>query len=181
MVDVALDKPGLRVVDAAFAGASAPSHARPATRRASIEAEKPTILTTFSADERRVWKYVVAALNKYGFVHRTDSLVLTVIVRVFVQWLAAEDKLAELSVAAGGSFMVKTPNGFEQPHQLYYVAKDLKRQLLQWLPEAALTIPSFAKLSSEDSVPNTPDMFDDPVRSFQDRKKALSGTDGTQS
>jgi phage terminase small subunit len=145
---------------------------------AAIAPEKPSPLAKLSTRERRVWNYLVKALADYGLVHRTDAPLLMIVVRVFVQWLDAEEQLAEL-VVKSGSYIIKTPNGYEQPHQLYYVAKDLKRQLLQWLPEAALTIPSFAKLTEGgDELPKTPDMFEDPVEAFRNRKQALNGSTG---
>jgi phage terminase small subunit len=147
----------------------------------AFEAEEPEILTKLSAREKAVWHYLVEALKRYCLIHKTDAPLLTIIVRIFVQWCDAEQQLQAHAKANDGSFMTKTPNGFEQPHQLYYVARDLKRQLLQWLPEAALTIPSFTKLTGGDAAPLTPDMFEDPVVAFRNRKQALNdGTSGAQ-
>lgn len=164
--------PVANVVVADFGGAAA-------APVSAIAAEPPKALAKLSPRERKVWRYLVQALADYGLVHRTDAPLLMIVVRVFVQWLDAEEKLAQLAADTGG-FMVKTPNGYEQPHQLYYVAKDLKRQLLQWLPEAALTIPSFAKLTNDDELPKTGELFDDPVTAFRNRKRAINGTASDQ-
>jgi hypothetical protein len=61
--------------------------------------------------------------------------------------------------------MVKTPNGYEQPHQCYYMARNLKTELLRMLPEACLTIPSFAKVKQAMREPQQADMFD-PLVAF---------------
>ena len=151
-----------------------PFAGQPAPAPSAIAAEAPKALAKLTPRERRVWRYLVGALSDYGLVHRTDAPLLMVVVRVFVQWLDAEEKLAQLA-AESGSYIVRTPNGYEQPHQLYYVARDLKKQLLQWLPEAALTIPSFAKLTSEDDLPKTGELFEDPVTAFRSRKQAING------
>ena len=72
-----------------------------------------------------------------------------------------------------GSYYVSTPNGYQQPHQAYYVARDKKRELLKWLPEAALTIPSFHKLKTEQLTPQG-DLFGaDPIEQFRQRKAKL--------
>jgi hypothetical protein len=70
--------------------------------------------------------------------------------------------------------LVATPNGYEQPHQLFYVARQLKRELLQWLPEAALTIPSFHKIVGERAKPEQGTLFEDPVAAHRERRAAMS-------
>ena len=62
------------------------------------------------------------------------------------EWLEARETLEEFKSRNKGSYYVKTPNGYEQPHQSFYVAEKLRRELLQYLPECCLTIPSFANV-----------------------------------
>ena len=49
----------------------------------------------------------------------------------------------------GGSYITESANGYRTPHPLYYVARDHKKSLLTWLPEAALTIPVIPALAAE--------------------------------
>lgn len=142
----------------------------------AIPSEIPDHLAKLSAAERKVWKHVTAALLEYGMVHRTDGLVLTIICKTFVSWVDAEAKLAEFKAENNGGYMTKTPNGYEQPHQLYYVARNLKRELLQWLPEAALTIPSFHKIVGERMNPQQGSLFEDPVENHRRRRAAIGMT-----
>jgi phage terminase small subunit len=160
-------------------GGAAPPVAPVQPPSSGIKAERPRVLAKLSPLERRIFNHLARELERYGLAHRTDAMLLIVIARVFCQWVDAEERLQQ-HIVATGTMMAKTPNGYEQPHQLYYVAKDLKKQLLAWLPEAALTIPSFAKLTGDDQVPATPDMFEDPVVDFRNRKRALSGTSSSQ-
>lgn len=165
-------RPALNVVpftappDDAIAAAAIPS-APPKIRKAVAQ---------LTPHERAVWRDLVRPLSEYGLAHQTDWALLLVITRVLSQWITVERQLEEYRASNGGSYMAKTPNGYEQPHQLYYMAKDLKRQLLQWLPEAALTIPSFAKLTGDEELPKTGELFEDPVTVFRNRKQAMHGS-----
>jgi phage terminase small subunit len=129
-----------------------------------VESEVPAPLKSLSLAEQRVWDYVAVALKDYGLIHRTDAMLMHLIVSTFVQWVDAEAAV-EKHAAEKGSFMVKTPNGYEQPHQCYYMARNLKAELLRMLPEACLTIPSFAKVKQAMREPQQPDMFD-PLVAF---------------
>ncbi|CAB3688332.1 hypothetical protein LMG24238_02981 [Paraburkholderia sediminicola] len=129
-----------------------------------VESEVPAPLKLLSLAEQRVWDYVAGALKDYGLIHRTDAMLMHLIVSTFVQWVDAEAAV-EKHTAEKGSFMVKTPNGYEQPHQCYYMARNLKAELLRMLPEACLTIPSFAKVKQAMREPQQPDMFD-PLVAF---------------
>ncbi|NHN78576.1 P27 family phage terminase small subunit [Azotobacter chroococcum] len=137
----------------------------------TVEAESPEPAAKLSAKERKLWDYVTQAMVDYGLIHRTDGMLLTIICKTFCDWVAQEEFLQKL-VRENGSYYVKTPNGYEQPHQAYYVARDKKRELLKWLPEAALTIPSFHKLKAEQLQPQG-DLFDDPIEQFRARKAKL--------
>ncbi|WP_314407367.1 P27 family phage terminase small subunit [Pseudomonas kuykendallii] len=133
--------------------------------------EIPDPLAKLSAKERKVWDYVTQALADYGLLHRTDSMLMTIICKTFCDWVAQEEFLAKL-VKDEGSYYVTTPNGYQQPHQAYYVSRDKKKELLKWLPEAALTIPSFQKIKAEQLQPQG-DLFDDPIENFRQRKAKL--------
>ncbi|ANN80610.1 hypothetical protein BAU07_18940 [Bordetella flabilis] len=81
--------------------------------------------------------------------HTTFGLAAVIVCKLYVDWLRATAELEEIKVEQGGSYMVKTPNGYEQPHQAFYVARDLRKELLTYLPECCLTIPSFANVRSK--------------------------------
>ena len=138
-----------------------------------IPSEIPAAPTKLSAREKKIWEHVTNALHEVGLIHRTDALALTVICRTFIRWIDAEDQLSVLMKENGGSYIVKTPNGYEQPHQLYYVARNVKKELLQWLPEAALTIPSFHKIVGDRAAPQQGSLFEDPVEAHKQRRSQL--------
>ena len=142
---------------------------------ASVPAEIPEPPAELHADERPIWDHVTAALLQYGLIHRTDAMVLLVICRTFRRWLEAEAQLQQHMDENDGSFIVVTPNGYEQPHQLFHVTTRLKRELLQWLPEAALTIPSFAKLKADEiAASQQGTLFEDPIEAFRARRAAMN-------
>ncbi len=139
----------------------------------AIPSEIPAAIAKLSAKEKKVWEHVTASLLEAGLIHRTDAMALTVICRTFVRWVEAEEKLNDV-VKEKGTYIVATPNGYEQPHQLFYVVRTLKKELLQWLPEAALTIPSFQKMVGERATPGQGSLFDeDPVEAHKTRKTAM--------
>lgn len=144
-----------------------------ASGTSQIPSEIPGAVAKLSAKERKVWDHVTQALHECGLIHRTDAMVITVICRTFVRWVEAEEQLSDYAREHGGSYIVTTPNGYEQPHQLFYLARNLKRELLQWLPEAALTIPSFHKLVGERAAPQQGQLFEDPVEAHRKRKAAI--------
>ena len=140
---------------------------------AIIESAVPDMPAKLSPKEKKVWHHVTAALLEYGLVHRTDGLALTVICRTFVDWVEATEQLDKYKAENGGNYITESANGYRTPHPLYYVARDHKKSLLQWLPEAALTIPSFQKIKggSIDSPQGT--LFDDPIEAFKNKKAGL--------
>lgn len=140
---------------------------------ADVASEIPQPPFKLSIEEKKIWQHVTVALNEYQLIHLTDSLTLSVICKSFAAWTAAEKHLARYMKENAGSMLVKTPNGFEQPHQLFYVARQLKKELLQWLPEAALTIPSFQKVMGERVVPQQRTLFDDPVTRHRKNKTII--------
>lgn len=144
-----------------------------ASVRGDIPSEIPTPPAKLSAREKKVWGHVTTALHEVGLIHRTDALALTVIVRTFVRWLDAEEQLNAFIDGNDGSYIVTTPNGYQQPHQLFHLAGRLRGDLLKWLPEAALTIPSFAKAVESRSQPQQGTLFDDPVEAHRARRAAM--------
>jgi|TARA_A100001391_G_scaffold205410_1_gene205959 P27 family predicted phage terminase small subunit len=138
-----------------------------------IPSEIPTPPGKLSKREKLVWKHITQALFEYGLIHRTDAIMLLVICRTFVRWVEAEEQLEDIIEQNGGTYIVSTPNGYEQPHQLFYLSRTLKKELLQWLPEAALTIPSFAKAIESRQAPTQGTLFEDPVEAHRRRKTAL--------
>lgn len=144
-----------------------------ASAATSIPAEIPSAVAKLSPKEKKIWDHVTGSLLEYGLIHRTDALALTVICRTFVRWVDAEEQLTAFAKEKSGSYIVTTPNGYEQPHQLFYLARNLKKELLQWLPEAALTIPSFQKMVGERAAPEQGTLFDDPVEAHRRRKVAI--------
>lgn len=136
----------------------------PSSSGGAVESKIPEPPAKLSVREKKVWTHITQALKEYQLVHLTDGIVLTIIVKTFIEWLDAEKELADYKKKNKGSYITRTPNGYEQPHQLYYVTRDKKRELLQWLPEAALTIPSFMKTKSRQMIDSRQqDMFTDPV------------------
>lgn len=123
--------------------------ALPTSTVATERKERPKPIKELTKAEKPVWEYLVKALAEHGLIHRTDALTLHVIVKTYVRWADAEQCLQD-KLEKEGTYFVKSPNGYEQPHQMYYVARDLKKDLLRWLPEAALTIAAFQKATREE-------------------------------
>lgn len=140
---------------------------------AVIESVAPDMPAKLSAKEKKVWHHVVSALLEYGLVHRTDGLALTIICRTFVDWVEATEQLEKYKRDHDGNYITESANGYRTPHPLYYVARDHKKSLLQWLPEAALTIPSFQKIKGGSIDAPQGNLFDDPIQAFKDQKAGL--------
>jgi len=134
------DKPPFNVIDGGFA------KSRPGDAGKIASPDAPP-LANLTGSERRVWDYICENLRTAGIEHITAGLAIKVIARTYVDWIDAT-KLCEDEGRYG-----KGPNGgsYELPHS--YTEKQLKRDLLKWLPEACLTIPSLvavrAKLGGE--------------------------------
>lgn len=139
------------------------------------DAEIPDSLKKLSAKERRIWQHVTQALQEQGLIHRTDAMLLNVIVTTFCRWVDTEEQLEKYMKDNNGSYLCKTPNGYEQPHQLFYAARHLKRDLLNWLPEACLTIPSFRKAKNLIAQPQQGQLFGDNLTNFVGSKPRLVG------
>ena len=126
-----------------------------------IESPPPPPGVHFTSQHRKVWDYLCLMLREEGVPHKVGGVVLAIAAVDFVRWVKAELQLRDYETLNNGSFMTKTPNGHDQPHQLYYVAKSLKEGLLKCLPDACLTVPSMliAKSKMEPDDPQD-DLFD---------------------
>lgn len=141
---------------------------------AVFDSEIPDHIAKLNAKERKVWQHVTSSLHEYGLIHKTDAILITIICSTFVNYLDAKDMLEKVIKENNGSYFIETPNGYSQPHQAYYTLRALRKDLLQWLPEAALTIASFQKAVSNkpgDQVQGS--LFDDPVEKHRREKIAI--------
>jgi P27 family predicted phage terminase small subunit len=140
---------------------------------ASIISEIPEMPTKLSAKEKKIWEHVTLALLEYGLIHRTDGLTISIICRTYVDWVDATNELDNFKKDNGGTYITESANGYRTPHPLYYIVRDHKKSLLDWLPEAALTIPSFHKLKGEQVETPQGDLFNDPIQLHKARKAAI--------
>lgn len=143
------------------------------TMVADVASEIPPPPCDFNNDEQRAWNHITMSLNEYELIHLTDALTISIITKTYVSWVSAEKQLAAYAKKNKGSIMATTPNGYSQPHQLYHVACRYKKELLQWLPEAALTIPSFQKIMGERVIPQQRSFFDDPIERHRGNKTKI--------
>lgn len=150
------------------------SSPQPVTDSHQNDAQIPDSIKRLTPREKKVWQHVTQALKEQGLIHRTDAMLLNVIVTTFCRWVDTEEQL-EQYIKDNGSFLCKTPNGYEQPHQLFYAARHLKRDLLNWLPEACLTIPSFRKAKNLIAQPQQGQLFGDNLTNFVGSKPRLVG------
>ncbi|WP_447988325.1 P27 family phage terminase small subunit [Achromobacter spanius] len=118
-----------------------------ATTGKAVSPERPPGLT--APREIEIWNYICEQLRTAGIEHRIFGLAGALVCNAYAEWLEARETLEEFKTRNKGSYYVKTPNGYEQPHQSFYVAEKLRRELLQYLPECCLTIPSFANVRSK--------------------------------
>jgi hypothetical protein len=129
-----------------------------------------------STQERRVWDYICARLREAGIDHTTFGLAGMIVAKTYIRWVQAEAKLEQVMADNGGSYLTTTPNGYEQPHQIFYAARDLKKELLAWLPECALTIPSLATIRAKaGDQSQQDDLFADLVNHAANRPSVSSG------
>lgn len=140
---------------------------------ASIISEIPDMPTKLSAKEKKIWHHVTLALHEYGLIHRTDGLTLTIICRTYIDWVDATEELDRYKRDNNNTYITESSNGYRTPHPLYYVARDHKKSLLAWLPEAALTIPSFQKIKGDQTEDKQGALFDDPIEKFKSQKSAI--------
>lgn len=142
-------------------GGEPPKNAADKTGQIESPATPPG--ASLSPRERKVWDYICKCLREAGLEHYTCGLTISVICRTYCRWLDAEDALSKFERENGGYF-VTTPNGHAQPHQAFYVARNLKSELLKWLPESCLTLPSVAVARSKmPAATPQDDLFDSLV------------------
>lgn len=146
---------------------------RVASTDLGILSEIPDMPTKLTTKEKKIWAHVALALKEYNLIHRTDGLTLTVICKTFCSWVDTEAELEKYKADNAGSFITESKNGYRAPHPLYYIARDYKKSLLDWLPEAALTIPSFQKIKGNDVGDGQGTLFDDPIEKFRSQKSAI--------
>jgi phage terminase small subunit len=122
-----------------------------------LPVEIPKPLSLLTPEAKKVWRYVGESLLDAGLIHRTDALMLMVIVRTYCKWIDLEAKLEAYAETNDGEYTWTTDKGYVMVHPLFHAAQQEKKALLQWLPEAALTITSYRKakasLSSDDRQP----------------------------
>lgn len=126
--------------------------------------------------ERKVWDYICESLREAGLQHYTCGLTITIISRTYMRWIDAELKLSQVEQELGGTYFIVTANGYEQPHQAFNVARNLKAELLKWLPESCLTLPSL--VTAKAKIPETrnqDDLFDSAVGHARSHPSAGSG------
>lgn len=147
-----------------IAGGAAKPAALPADKQVGVQSPKPPPGADLSPRERKVWDYICQQLTAAGLEHLTCGLTISIVVRTYIRWIDAERTLANVEAANNGTYFITTPNGHAQPHQAFYVVKGLKQDLLKWLPEACLTLPSVATAKSKlgNGAPQD-DLFDNLV------------------
>ncbi|MBN3004503.1 P27 family phage terminase small subunit [Chromobacterium alkanivorans] len=157
-------------------GGTVPPSQNGVDKQTDIKSPPPPPGCDLSPRERKVWDYICKNLSAAGLEHLTCGLTISVICRTYVRWIDAERKLAEVEEKNGGTYFVSTPNGYEQPHQAFHVARNLKGELLKWLPESCLTLPSVvtAKAKLPDLTPQD-DLFDSAVNHARGHPSAASG------
>ncbi len=141
---------------------------------AVIISKIPEPPTPLSEREKVIWNHVTRALHEYQLIHLTDGLMLVVICKTYLAWVDANEQLEKYLQENDGNFIVETKNGYRTPHPVYYIEREKKRELLKWLPEAALTIPSFAKIKSSQLADSSQgNLFDDPLNDYKNSKPQI--------
>lgn len=124
-----------------------------------ITSPKPPPLADLTGSEKRVWDYICESLRGVGIEHLTAGIAIKVICRTYVDWMKAIALCDQEGRYAKGK---RGGGSYELPHS--YTEKQLKKDLLKWLPEACLTIPSLQVAKSKlPEGPKQDDLFDDLV------------------
>jgi hypothetical protein len=108
-----------------------------------VPSPDPPPVIGLKKDELQVYDYICESLRAAGVEHLTAGMPLAVIVRTFIDWIAASKECAE----KGRSQISKT--GWATPTPWADDEKRLKMELGQWLPKACLTIPSLARVRKD--------------------------------
>lgn len=134
----------------------------------------PTPPKKLSAREQKIWNYIVEALAGTDFDLTTSGLLLMIIMRTYIDWEDSVTQLERYKKANGGSYMSVTPNGYEQPCQLFFACRQLKNELLKWLPEACLTVVSLTRTKKvQESDVRQGDLFTEEMKSFMDLRPSI--------
>ena len=110
---------------------------------AEVTSPDPPPIIGLTKDELEVYGYICESLRSAGIEHLTAGMPLAVIVRTFVDGIAASKECAK----KGRSQVSKT--GWATPTPWADDEKRLKMELGQWLPKACLTIPSLARVRKD--------------------------------
>lgn len=113
------------------------------TTTGDVMSPSPPPVIGLKPDEEQVYEYICESLRAAGIEHVTAGMPLAVIVRTFIDWIAASKECAE----KGRSQTSKT--GWSTPTPWADDEKRLKMELGQWLPKACLTIPSLARVRKD--------------------------------
>ncbi|MDR3427953.1 P27 family phage terminase small subunit [Silvimonas sp.] len=112
-----------------------------------LHSPEPPPGANLTTQERRVWNYICDGLRESGIDHRAAGITIKVICQTYVDWLDA----IKLCTKHGRYLTSKNGDPYDAPHSNN--EKRCKQDLLKWLPEACLTIPSMtaaqAKLGDE--------------------------------
>lgn len=108
-----------------------------------VTSPDPPPVIGLKPDEQQVYEYICGSLRAAGVEHMTAGMPLAVIVRTFIDWIAASKECAD----KGRSQISKT--GWATPTPWADDEKRLKMELGQWLPKACLTIPSLARVRKD--------------------------------
>lgn len=111
--------------------------------KADFRAPEPPPEANLSPREKKVWDYLCQVLSEEGLPIRVGGIAITIICKTFIQYVQAERELQNFIASNKGSILqVSKKSDYSQPHPLYYAARDIKQELLKWLPEACLSLPS---------------------------------------
>lgn len=114
-------------------------------RAGSTDVQSPDVPpgVQLSHQERQVWNYICTVLREEGLPHRAAGLAIVIVCKTFMQYVRTEIELQNFIASNGGSILQRSSKSdYSQPHPLYYAARDIKSELLKWLPEACLSLPS---------------------------------------
>lgn len=123
-----------------------------------VRSPEPPPVIGLTGEEREVYGYLCDSLRAAGIEHMTAGMPIAIIVRTFIDWIAAAKKCDE----EGRTQTSKT--GWVTPLPWADDEKRLKMELGQWLPKACLTIPSLARVRKDTGVQGKQDdLFGDLV------------------
>lgn len=120
-----------------------------------------------TAREREIWNHIASALYECKVARPVYGLSLAVVARTVVEWQDACVELARYCRKNNGSYIMETPNGYKQPHPLYYIARDKKKELADWFDAMGLRFVPFERTMRERLAADSQrDLFEDPVEAY---------------